>query len=62
MTIEIVKPIVDSLKNEFDSHDFIKEFIWQHPVVYGKMLMDYKNVTIAHSQISLFLLNHAETL
>lgn len=63
MTIEEVKTIIDEkMEKDFDSHDFIKEFIWQNPEIYGKMLMDYKNVTIAHSQISLFLLNHAETL
>lgn len=62
MTEEIVKPIIDMMKKDFDSHDFIKEFIWQQPAMYGEMLMMYNNVTTVHSLIGRFLLDHASSL
>lgn len=62
MNIENVRTIINNMKDEFDSHDFIKEFIWQNPVLYGEILGKHENVTRAHAEISKFLLNHASTL
>ena len=63
MTIEDVRPIiVENMCDIFDSHDFIKELIWQYPAVYGKLLVQYDDVRVAHSQIGKFLLNHASAL
>ena len=62
MSEEFVKAIVNDMKDEFDSHDFIKEFIWKHPADYGQLLEKYDDVRIAHSQIGKFLQNHANTL
>ena len=63
MTIEEVKPIIDvQMSDEFDSHDFIKEYIWQYPKSYGELLCKYENVRTAHSQIGKFLLQNTEEL
>ena len=62
MNEEIVKVIVKDMNDEFDSHDFIKEFIWRHPKDYGELLIKHENVTRAHAEISNFLLNHANSL
>lgn len=63
MTIEDVRPIiVENMSDNFDSHDFIKELIWQYPAVYGKLLIKYDDVRVTHSQIGKFLLNHASAL
>lgn len=62
MNEEIFSSIVEDMNNEFDSHDFIKEFIWRHPAIYGQLLVKYDNVRIAHNQIGKFLLNHADVL
>ena len=62
MNEDIFASIVNDMKNEFDSHDFIKEFIWRNPTIYGNLLIKYDNVTRAHAEISRFLLDHSRTL
>lgn len=62
MNEENVKAIVEDMNSVFDSHDFIKEFIWRYPTIYGEMLVKYDNVRTTHSQIGIFLLNHADAL
>lgn len=62
MNIDIVASIVETMKENFDSHDFIKEFVWRYPSIYGQLLVDLDDVALAHAQISNYLLNHAQEL
>ncbi len=62
MDEKTAKAIVADMNDEFDSHDFIKEFIWHHPKDYGELLIKHENVTRTHAEISNFLLNHANSL
>lgn len=65
MDIKIVKSVIEEiLKNcdTFDSHVFIREFIKTQPSSYGRMLIEYEDVTVTHSVIANFLLNNANKL
>ena len=54
--------VIEKLNPEFDSHDFIKVFIFDYPESYGNLLVKHKNVTTAHAEIAKYLLNHAKGL
>ena len=63
MIVENVRLIInEKMKDAFDSHDFIKEFIWSYPSDYGKILEHFNNVALAHAQISKFLSDNADVL
>lgn len=65
MDIEIATSVIEDLlhcNRIFDSHAFIIAFIKTHPSVYGQMLIEYDNVTVAHSVIANFLLNNSKEL
>ena len=62
MELEEVREIVISLGSEFDSHEFIKEFILGCTRVYGNLLVKHGDVTTAHAEIANFLRNHVEEL
>lgn len=65
MDITIVKSVINEiLKNSetFDSHVFIRAFIKTQPSSYGRMLIEYDDVTVTHSVIANFLLNNAKEL
>lgn len=65
MDIEIATSVIEDLlhcNRIFDSHAFIRAFIKTHPSVYGQMLIEYDNVTVAHSVIANFLLNNSKEL
>lgn len=65
MDIKIVKSVIDKILEDcdtFDSHVFIRAFIKTQPSCYGKMLVEYDDVTVTHSLIANFLLNNAKEL
>lgn len=65
MDIKIVKSVIDKILENcetFDSHVFIRAFIKTQPSSYGKMLIEYDDVTVTHSVIANFLLNNAKDL
>jgi len=63
MTIENVRPIIDeNMSDNFDSHDFIREFKLRYRNLYDEMVEKCGNVASAHGIISIFLLNHANAL
>ncbi len=62
MRLEEVREIVNRLESEFDSHKFIREFIFACTRSYGNLLVKHGNVTTAHAEIANFLRNHAEEL
>ena len=63
LVFEMVKEIIDNeFPSEFDSHEFIKKFIWNYPVPYGRLLIKHENVATAHAEISNYLRNYADRL
>lgn len=62
MTIDEAISICDLLADVFDSHDFIREYIYQFPYSYGELLMKHNNVTTAHAEIANFLRNNSAEL
>ena len=63
MTIENVRPIIDeNMSDNFDSHDFIREFKLRNRNLYDEMVEKCGSVASAHGIISTFLLNHANAL
>lgn len=57
-----VKTVVEMMPKEFDSHDFIRRFIWECPKTYGELLIKHNNVKNAHAEISNYLRNYANEL
>lgn len=67
MTTEQFKAIIDGLDNDFDSHDFIKEFMKRHEREYVEMLychIDTPNgiFRAVDAEIARFLSVHAMEL
>lgn len=62
MNINEAQQIVDLMRNRFDSHDFICEYINHFPRSYGQLLVDIDNVNTAHGHIAIFLSDNAEEL
>ena len=62
LIISNVQETIFKMKQFFDSHDFIRQFIWDCPKVYGNLLIKHGNVTTAHAEISNFLKNYASSL
>lgn len=61
MTLNEARNICSILKESFDSHDFISEYIFRFPSSYGDLLIKHNNVTTAHAEIANFLrLNSAQ--
>ena len=57
-----VQEILSLMPQNFDSHDFIRKFIWECPKVYGELLIKYENVSTAHAEISNYLRYNASKL
>lgn len=62
MTIVEAKTIIELLGKQFDSHEFIRRFIYTYPSSYGKLLQKYNNVSTAHGEIANFLRRNAGEL
>lgn len=61
MEITEAKSVIAGLNEIFDSHDFIRAFIFKYPSTYGAMLTKHNNVITAHAEIANFLrLNSSE--
>ncbi|MGN1251620.1 MAG: hypothetical protein ACI4US_01925 [Muribaculaceae bacterium] len=60
--LQEVRNICDILNDNFDSHDFIREFIYRYPSIYGGLLTKHNNVVTAHAEIANYLLNHSSEL
>lgn len=54
--------VLNTLDNEFDSHDFIREFLHYFPASYGQMLIKYEDVKKVNSQIAIYLSSHSAEL
>lgn len=55
MDINEAKQIILSLKDHFDSHDFIVKLYMNMPAVFGSFLVEHNSVNTAHAEISNFL-------
>ena len=56
------KTILNELKDEFDTHDFINEFIRQEEKEYIELLYQYKSFRKLNSQIGRYLEANKEDL
>ena len=54
--------IIGCLPKQFDSHDFIRKFIYKYKKKYNQLVAKYSRLNIVHSVISNFLRNNAKTL
>lgn len=57
--LENVRNIIDRLRTQFDSHDFIRIFAMCYPEEYRKAIMHYKDLHSAHTQIGNYLEQHS---
>lgn len=57
-----VQETISMMPQNFDSHDFIRKFIWKYPEIYGRLLIKHANVTTAHAEIGNYLRCHASEL
>lgn len=57
-----VQTVIEMMPKQFDSHNFILQFIKESPEGYGRLLIKHKNVKTAHAEISNYLRNHASSL
>ncbi|MDE7426887.1 MAG: hypothetical protein K2M79_03715 [Muribaculaceae bacterium] len=62
MTTKEAEIIIKLMKPEFDSHDFIFEFINQFPSSYGKLLIKHNSATTANAEIANNLRNNSSEL
>lgn len=62
ITIAEAHLIVNSLRNNFDSHDFIFEYIKQFPESYEAIRDKYEDFAKVHAEISNFLRHNSEEL
>lgn len=62
MNLQDVKTTIEQLESEFDSHDFIRKFIFMNPTAYGSMLVKHDNVATAHGEISNYLKDNQVSL
>ena len=62
MNIEETLIILSVLDDNFDSHDFIREYINRLPSSYGELLIKHNNVNLAHAEIANFLRTNANIL
>lgn len=62
MTIEEAREIVFIMDNDFDSHAFIRKYIYSYPQQYGHLLIKHNNVATAHGEIATFLQNNTAVL
>lgn len=62
MDINEAKQIILSLKDHFDSHDFIVKLYMNMPAVYGSFLVEHNSVNTAHAEISNFLRYNSKDL
>ena len=54
--------VVRLMPTRFDSHLFIRKFIYNFPSLYGRLLIKYDNVTNAHAEIANTLRNYSVEL
>lgn len=54
--------IIGCLPKQFDSHDFIRKFIYKYKKEYNQLVAKYSRLNIVHSVISNFLRNNAKSL
>ena len=54
--------VIKKLSDVFDSHEFIKWFIWKYPTEYAVILIKHNNVTRAHASMARFLKSKAKKL
>ncbi len=62
MTKAQAEVIIKVLDREFDSHDFICEYIYRFPSSYGELLIKHNNVNSAHAEIANFLRYNSSVL
>ncbi|MDO4931209.1 MAG: hypothetical protein Q4E63_00950 [Prevotellaceae bacterium] len=62
MNIEEAKSVLNTLSKEFDSHEFIRKYIQDFTVSYGQLLIERKQVELAHGAIGIFLSQHSDEL
>lgn len=55
MTLEEAIAVIGELDKHFDSHDFIKKFIFKYPASYGTVLIKHNDVTTSHAEMANFL-------
>ena len=54
--------VIRLMPTRFDSHQFIRKFIYNFPSLYGKLLIKHDNVTTAHAEIANTLKNYSVKL
>lgn len=62
MTLEEAATVIGELDKHFDSHDFIKKFIFKYPASYGTILIKQNDVTTSHAEMANFLRHNADAL
>ena len=51
--------VIKIMPSEFDSHLFIRKFIYKFPSIYGSLLIKHNNVTTTHGEIANILRNNS---
>lgn len=59
MNIVQCNTVIKDLKDDFDSHDFIRKFMEKFPAEYGELLKTHNNVNTAHAEIGRYLLENS---
>lgn len=54
--------VIAQLDNEFDSHEFIKRYIYSFPKSYGILIEKHANISTAHGEIANLLRINSSTL
>ncbi|MBD5282408.1 MAG: hypothetical protein HDR86_00510 [Bacteroides sp.] len=54
--------VIKNMPARFDSHYFIREFIYLFPAIYGKLLMKHNNVATCHGEIANILRGKSKEL
>ena len=57
--IDACAAVIGMMPSQFNSHQFIRKFIYNFPSSYGKLLMKHDNVTTAHGEIANVLRNNS---
>lgn len=58
---EEIERVVHMMPKSFDSHEFIRKYIWECPESYGGLLIKHGNVSTVHGEIAIFLRSHLGT-
>lgn len=62
MTLEEATAVIGKLEKHFDSHDFIRVFIFKYPTSYGAALIKHNDVAASHAEIANFLRLNTDAL